>query len=179
MSRGPGFISGQISVAKRAHRSAGFSLAEALIALAIAAMLAAVLTRMVSNTRMSAGKIRELVEMITLGDSLLEQTPSPSEGTTAGRSGTLAWRISAIPIDFAPVPRRVNVKSADAAQGHAPSTGMGAGLQNTQNASTAAQPAPPPAADWIPYHVVVVIQSPSGRKYESDTISLGPRATDK
>jgi hypothetical protein len=78
------------SMVPRVRRSAGFSLAEALMAFVIAAMLAAALTRFISNTRMNAGEIRELVEMMTLSDSLLEQTSPQEPGITEGPKPTRA-----------------------------------------------------------------------------------------
>jgi hypothetical protein len=102
------------SMVPRVHRSAGFSLAEALMALVIAAMLAAALTRFISNTRMNAGEIRELVEMMTLSDSLLEQTSPQEPGITDGRTGRFAWRVVVAPIAFGAVARRVNERAPEA-----------------------------------------------------------------
>jgi len=158
-------------MATRAGRSAGFSLVEALTALAIAAMLAAVLTRMVSNTRMSAGKIRELVEMITLGDSLLEQISLQNPGTTSGRSAGFAWRISVSPATFTATARRVNAKGPAANQS-TPALGLVADSDSSHKEQTSASQH---TIEWIPFRVNILVESPSGRKYAADTISIGPR----
>src|SRR6516225_514368 len=81
---------------------AGFSLAEALVALVIAALLAAVLTRFASSTRMNALKIREQVTVDILGDSLLEHVSADhlQVGRTDGRIGNLGWRLEVSPISI-------------------------------------------------------------------------------
>jgi len=82
--------------------TSGFSLTEALVALAIAAFLAAVLTRFVSSTRANALRVRQEVAMDILSDSLLERLNSRDlqPGRTDGRSGTLRWHIDIAPMTF-------------------------------------------------------------------------------
>src|SRR5215469_8321609 len=90
------------STRRGASASAGFSLTEALVALAIAAFLAAVLTRFVSTTRANALRIRQEVAMDILGDNLLERLGSRElqPGRTDGRNGALRWRIDVAQITF-------------------------------------------------------------------------------
>jgi type II secretory pathway pseudopilin PulG len=168
---------GMSSMVLRDHRSAGFSLAEALVALAIAAVLAVALTRLVSNTRANAGKIRELVEMMTLSDSLLEQTTSQQPGITQGRTGRFAWRVAIVPMAFNAVARRVNEKVlavADQHQSKAP------GSTSTSDSSfSKPTPAPEQAPNKIPFRVNVLVESPSGRRYAADTIRIGAPAADE
>ena len=161
-----------------AHRSAGFSLAEALIALAIAAVLAAALTRLASNTRMNAGKLGELVEMMTVSDSLLEQASPRVPGTTSGRTGGFAWRVAVTPVAFGAVAQRVEEKAVATAD---QPSGKAAGLPPISGGGSRGEPAPTPeqVVKWIPFRVSVLIESPSGRKYAADTISLGPPPTDE
>src|SRR5215475_14285103 len=101
------------------NRRAGFSLAEVLVALAIAAFLAAVLTRFVSSTRMNAFKVREQMAMEILSDSLLERVAArePQAGRADGRSGDFRWRleISSIPVYV----RAIAVSEKKPAQGEA------------------------------------------------------------
>jgi type II secretory pathway pseudopilin PulG len=161
----------------RPSRCAGFSLAEALVALAIAVLLAAVLTRLVSNTRMSAGKIRELLEMMTLSDSLLEQASQRSPETSNGRTGHLAWQIGATPMAITAVARRVNAKVPTADQAQTKTAGLTAAPEFATSPSPSSHGAVPPpddASKWVPFHVIIVVQSASGRKYVTDTISIGP-----
>jgi type II secretory pathway pseudopilin PulG len=158
------------------RRSAGFSLAEALVALAIAAMLAVVLTRVISNTRASTGKIRELVEMMTLSDTLLEQTSSQQPGTTQGRSGRFAWRVAVVPMAFNAVARRVNEKVLAAADQH---QSRASGSTSTSDSSSKPTPAPEQAPNMIPFRVNVLVESPSGRRYAADTIRIAAPAANE
>ena len=50
----------------------GFSLAEVLVALAVATMMAAVLTRYVAGIRFNAAQVRERVELWTISQSMLD-----------------------------------------------------------------------------------------------------------
>src|ERR1700728_2121926 len=89
-------------VSPRRSGTAGFSLAEALVALAIAAFLVAALTRFVSTTRANALQIREGVAIDMLGESLLERlgVTQVQPGGTNGRTGALFWHIDVAPIVF-------------------------------------------------------------------------------
>jgi type II secretory pathway pseudopilin PulG len=166
---------GMSSMVLRDHRSAGFSLAEALVALAIAAVLAVALTRLVSNTRANAGKIRELVEMMTLSDSLLEQTTSQQPGITQGRTGRFAWRVAIVPMAFNAVARRVNEKVLAVADQHQSK----ASGSTSDSSSSKPTPAPEQAPSKIPFRVNVLVESPSGRRYAADTIRIGAPAADE
>ena len=156
-------------MAARASRSAGFSLAEALVALAIAVLLTAVLTRLVSNTRMNAGKIRELLEMMTLSDSLLEQVSQRLPETSNGRAGHFAWQIGAIPMAITAVARKVNAKIPTSDQPSTKTAGLTSAPEFATNPTT-----PDDTPKWIPFHVTIVVESMSGRKYVTDTIGIGP-----
>jgi type II secretory pathway pseudopilin PulG len=157
------------------RRSAGFSLAEALVALAIAAMLAVGLTRLVSNTRANTGKIRELVEMMTLSDSLLEQTLSQQPGITQGHTGRFAWRIAVAPMAFGAVARRVNKKTLPAADQHPSKISD----QSSTSDGFSSKSTPEPVANKIPLRVNVLVESPSGRRYAADTIRIGTPAANE
>lgn len=173
----------------------GFSLTEALVALAIAAFLAAVLTRFMSGTRINAFKVREEVAINVLSDSLLERLVAHDlqPGRTDGRSGSLRWHIDVAPIAYYANARSVAEKRRPASQatpfGQAgpmgqSSTGQSTALgqsnplgqstpggQTGQLGLTAGAPAKP-AAVWSAYHVIAVIRSPSGRSHEIDTIRI-------
>jgi prepilin-type N-terminal cleavage/methylation domain-containing protein len=187
------------SVSTRTSRSAGFSLAEVLVALAIAAMLAAVMTRFVSNTRLSAFKVREEIASDILGYDLIDSLPSPTSlrpGRTDGRSGNLGWRIDVTPVAFSARARTVAEKKkaqAQSGQGAAPGltaasssiqaispAGQGGALGLTA-ASNGAQAIPPSAAVdvWVPYRVTTFVRSPSGRINAFDTIRIGRAQPDE
>lgn len=165
-------------MATQASRSAGFSLTEVLVALAIAVLFTAVLTRLVINTRMSAAKIRELVEMMTLGDTLLEQQTSQQiPKTSDGRSQRLAWHIDVVPMAISAVARRVNLPTTD--QTGAKTAGLAAAPDFTQSSDSfrnSTEPATDHGPQLVPFHVTIVVESPTGRKYVADTVSLGPPA---
>ena len=91
-----------LSKRKRNSGTAGFSLVEALVALAIAALLAAVLTRFVSGTRANAQNVREEIALELASDDLLEHLAIGKSlpGRIDGRSGRLAWHVDIEPIAF-------------------------------------------------------------------------------
>jgi type II secretory pathway pseudopilin PulG len=161
----------------RTRRSAGFSLAEALVALAIAVLLTAVLTRVVSNTRMSAAKIRELVEMMTLSDKLLEQVSQQLPETTNGHTGHFAWHIGVTPTTMTAIARKVNPKIPSNDQPGTKTAGLTSAPEFAGTSIAAGQAATPKSDDgpkWIPFHVTILVESSSGRKYVTDTVSIGP-----
>jgi len=159
------------SAIRRYSRVAGFSLAEVLIALAIAAMMAAILTRFVAGTRANAAKVAELTEMAILGETLLARTASSQSlkaGRTDGRSGAFVWRIDIAPVAFAARALRVSEKSVAASDAEGQPGGP-------PNSGGNAAPEPKRAGgNWVSYHVTVVIEAPSGQSHAVDTIRLGP-----
>ena len=90
------------SMPREASPTSGFSLTEALVALAIAAFLGAALTRFVSGTRANALQVRQEVAMDLLSDSLLETLGARElqPGRRDGRSGALRWHIDVGPMTF-------------------------------------------------------------------------------
>lgn len=145
--------------------AAGFSLAEVLVALAIAAMMAAMLTRFVAGTRMGAAKVGERAEMVALGETLLARIASSQalqRGKTDGRAGVFAWRIDIMPASFEARALRVSEPAAAGLSGKAAPEG-------SRN---------PLAWNWAAYRVAVVIQAPSGQTHAVDTVRLGPGGTD-
>jgi len=187
----------------RTGRSAGFSLAEVLVALAIAAVLATALSRFVSNTRLNALKIREQVAIDILSDSLIDRVPPHQwrQGRTDGYSGSLSWRIDATPIAF--TARALYVVEKKKTQANSGQVGQGAaqgvkqglaqgsplgsmfgstlGLTNASSDASNKQRADNvrPVATWIPYRVSTVVKAPSGRRHDVNTIRIGLRQDDK
>jgi hypothetical protein len=166
---------------RKRSRSAGFSLGEVLVALAIAAMMAAMLTRFVGSTRANAARIGEALEMATIGETLLGRVASGQglkPGRTDGRSGDFSWHIEVEPVPFTAVARRVKEESRP------PSEKSGADGTRTNFAFESVKPSglknpePKPAATqatkWSTYRVAVAIESPSGRKHVVDTVRIGP-----
>jgi prepilin-type N-terminal cleavage/methylation domain-containing protein len=150
----------------------GFSLVEALVALAIAAALTAALTRLVTVTRVNAAAVGELTEMAALGETLLARIPSSQNlqsGRTDGRRGAFAWRIDIGPASFTALARRTSEKRA-------PESGASEPRRMPAAFRVGDAPAPvPPPTKWVAYRVTVVIEAPSGRTYAVDTIRIGPQ----
>jgi hypothetical protein len=143
-------------------------------------MLATVLTRFVASTRMNALKVRELVEIGTLSDSLLERLSSQElrVARTDGRNTGFTWHMVVSPLAFSAIARKVNEKSTRVAD-----TGQGKHVGLTPVSSSSGDEPKPvqaqSAVNLIPYHVSLVIEARSGRRYAADTIRIGPAQTDE
>jgi len=131
----------------------GFSLAEVLVALAVATMMAAVLTRYVAGIRFNAAQVRERVELWTISQSMLDglsKTLSP--GTSSGQIGAYRWHREI-------AEARTEAPGAEGAlEDH---------LRSLGGRRTAA-----PSTSWVLYRVKVQIEAPSGRQYAADTIRI-------
>ena len=144
---------------KTRGRTCGFSLAEVLVALAVAAMMAAVLTRYVAGTRFNAAQVRERLELWTIAQSMLDglsKTISP--GTSEGQIGAYRWHREIAPIASDAVART----ESPSAQG---------GLEDHLGSPVGRRTAAPSTA-WVLYRIKVQIEAPSGRQYEADTIRI-------
>jgi prepilin-type N-terminal cleavage/methylation domain-containing protein len=137
----------------------GFSLTEVLVALAVAAMMAAVLTRYVAGTRFNAAQVRERLELWTISQSMLDGlTKTLSPGTSSGQIGAYRWRREIAPI------------ASDAvAQTEAPSAQGGL---DDHSRSLGGRRTAGPSIAWVLYRVKVQIEAPSGRQYAADTIRI-------
>lgn len=142
---------------KTASSKCGFSLAEALVALAIAAMMAAVLTRFVAGTRFNADHVHERLELGTISQSMLDSLPETlSPGFSSGQNGAYRWRKEITPV----TPGVIAQKEASSAQG----------ALEDQPRSKGGPVAAAPGTDWVLYRVKVQIEAPSGQQYAADTI---------
>src|SRR5262245_43072189 len=121
------------NTSSRIRAIGGFSLPEALIAIGIAAILAVAVTRVATNSRMNAGKIQELVRMLSLNDALVAQIAPKELGVTHGRTGRFSWQIAVTPLKFSATPLRVN--SATVADPSAPKK-LGLGALSDEYAQT-------------------------------------------
>jgi Tfp pilus assembly protein PilV len=154
----------------RGRASAGFSLAEALIAIVIAAILAVAVTRLANNTRMNAGKTQDLVDTMNLNETLLAQLAPRELGTTHGRTGRFSWHIAVAPLNFNATARRMSKELRDSDAG-SKKVGLAA---FSDNSAQAKKQEPAAAIQWMPVLVTVKVDSPSGRGYSVDTISIVP-----
>lgn len=158
--------------------SAGFSLAEVLVALAIAAMMTVVLVRFIAGTRANAARIGEALEMATLADTLLARIvsgPGLQQGQTNGRTGDLVWRVEVLPVAFTAVARTVHQRKAAAAEENAAenikSKAAGKPIKLVRETSGAPGTA---TNNWIPYRVAITIETALGRRHVADTVRIGP-----
>jgi prepilin-type N-terminal cleavage/methylation domain-containing protein len=140
-------------------RTCGFSLPEVLVALAVAAMMAAVLTRYVAGTRLYAAQVGERVELWTISQSMLDGLPARlSPGAGSGQIGAYRWHREIAPIASSAVART----EAPSAQSVLEDRLRPLGGRQTAAPSTA----------WVLYRVKVQVEAPSGRHYEADTIRI-------
>jgi prepilin-type N-terminal cleavage/methylation domain-containing protein len=137
----------------------GFSLTEVLVALAVAAMMAAVLTRYVAGTRFNAAQVRERLELWTISQSMLDGlTKTLSPGTSSGQIGAYRWHREIAPIASS----AVAPTEEPSAQGVLEDRLRPLGGRQTAAPSTA----------WVLYRVKVQVEAPSGRQHEADTIRI-------
>ena len=114
---------------------------------------------------MNADKIQELVRMMSLNDGLLTQIAPTELGVTRGRTGKFSWQIDVAPLRFSATALRMSEVPAE------PTAPKALGL-----AAIADEPAQTKKQDegpkWLPVYVTVATNSPTGRRYSADTISL-------
>jgi prepilin-type N-terminal cleavage/methylation domain-containing protein len=158
--------------------SAGFSLVEVLIALAVAAMMTAVLLRYIAGTRANAARIGEALEMATLSDTLLARIssgPGLQPGLTNGKTGPFAWRVEVQPVAFTAIARTVHERKAVASPDGAAETTKAKAANNPALGGREASSAQGAAdSKWMPYRVAITIETPSGRRHVADTVRIGP-----
>jgi hypothetical protein len=144
------------------NRSAGFSLVEALITLAIAAMLAGVLTHFVANTRANASSVAEMMETAALVDTLLAGIPANAPmkpGRIQGTNGGLAWWIDVSAVPFNSYPLRVVARRPVESR--------------SGTTAVSAEPSLSPPVETELLHVAATVQARSGRRYVVDTVRMG------
>jgi type II secretory pathway pseudopilin PulG len=164
-----------LSLRGRISLRAGFSLPEALVALAVATLMVAVLARFVVEVRTNAREVRQQVFMDILGTELLERYSGSDlkPGRIDGRSGPLAWQIHVTPITYSARAQSLSQEPMRSAPPPPPPSGFSL----ARNASPDAKPQP--KTIWNPYHVTVTIVSPSGRRYAIDTVRIAKQTIEE
>ena len=140
--------------------SAGFTLIEALVALAVAAVsLAAIGLLMAGNIR-GSGRIEQhlgLVETLRAVETDLPDRTSLSTGNLSGEMHGQAWSV-----DIAPFPRTAHVL-----------------VQSAPAAVLQLDSIPRAAQFWTPQTIVIKVLSPSGAALQLETIRLGRRTGER
>ena len=138
-----------------ARKSAGFTLLEALVALALILAFAAVLGPYLFHARrIMAGVDRRIAAQVLLR-SLLEAPLNRSALAGASRKGETAglqWWITAAPILIGPV---------------APPPRQKMSLEKGQNESTPERP------NWTPFRVIASVSWGPGQSISAETVRLG------
>jgi prepilin-type N-terminal cleavage/methylation domain-containing protein len=153
---------------QRVRRSrAGFSLAEVLVALAVASILVTKLTEFVINTRNNGVRAREAVEMSALSQSLLAniKPENLNPGTSSGRKGGFAWHIDVTAIPFTAFSLRMNENKAAYASPAGTISMVPAGPNTPAGKNQVVY-------NGVPFHIGLVISAPSGSKYRVDTMRM-------
>lgn len=144
------------------------------MALAVATMLAAMLTRFMIATRWNSAQVREALEIQSFGDGMLQRLAPTEirEGSSTGRNGFFSWVIDVSKLNVNITARRVS-KDTTVAADKSPERAAEPLKAGTKDSPTAPSPTEPKATDFVPYHVTIVVQGRAGRKYAADTVRLG------
>jgi type II secretion system protein I len=166
-------------IVEKVHRNSGFSLVEVLAALAIAAALSAALMHTFSNTRHSANRMRELIDMMTLADNIAAQINSEKirAGRIDGNDRGFIWRseieltaYTASMVHYAENIRPDQSTYADNSRKQG---------QYGQIETRADEVNSDYTKKWVGYHIKILVRSSSGQKYFVETFRIGRRNTDE
>jgi len=146
---------------KRGRRRAGFTLLEALVALALLVAFAATLGPYLFHARRIMAGVGDRIAAQVLLRSLMD-TPfdreTPVRASRAGETDGMHWRILAEPIAIYPKPaaRRRQISPEQQQQ------------QRQQQNEPAAQP-----VNWTTFRVVASVSWAPGRSVSAETVRLG------
>jgi hypothetical protein len=152
---------------------------EVLAALAIAAALSAALMHTFSNTRYSANRIRELIDMMTLGDNLLAQISAEKihAGRIDGHDRRFIWRSetesAAYTVNVLNYTENIQREQAEYAE-KSNKIGQYGQIETRlgeENSNTTQK--------WVGYRIKIMVRSSSGQKYVVEIVRIGQRNTDE
>jgi general secretion pathway protein I len=133
--------------------SAGFTLIEVLVAIAVLAVVLGAIGAVVGNTVRSIRSVDRRLPLLETAQSLIASLPARDAlqpGTQSGTSGDFRWRIDAVLLNR-------NVPDNAAAALSAAATGA------------------PPKVNWVPLAITVRVQGSEGPPVRLDTVRLIPR----
>jgi general secretion pathway protein I len=134
--------------------SAGFTLIEVLVAIAVLAVVLGAIGAVVGNTVRTIHSVDRRLPILETAQSLIAALPARDAlqpGTQSGTSGEFRWRIDAVLLN-----------------GNVPDNAAAA-------LSTAATGAPP-KVNWMPLAITVRVQGGEGPPVRLDTVRLIPRS---
>jgi general secretion pathway protein I len=140
--------------------SAGFTLIEVLVAIAVLAVVLGAIGAVVGNTVRTIRSVDRRLPLLETAQSLIAALPAREAlqpGIQSGTSGDFRWRIDAVLLN--PDAVLLNLKVPDKAA-----------------AATGAPPAAgaPPKVNWVPLAITVRVQGSEGPPVRLDTVRLIP-----
>jgi general secretion pathway protein I len=134
--------------------TAGFTLIEVLVAIAVLAVVLGAIGAVVGNTVRTIHSVDRRLPLLETAQSLIASLPARNAlqpGTQSGTSGEFRWRIDAVLLNS-------NVPDNNAAA-----------------ALSAAATGTPPKVSWTPLAITVRVQGSEGPPVRLDTVRLIPR----
>jgi general secretion pathway protein I len=134
--------------------TAGFTLIEVLVAIAVLAVVLGAIGAVVGNTVRTIHSVDRRLPLLETAQSLIASLPARNAlqpGTQSGTSGEFRWRIDAVLLNS-------NVPDNNAAA-----------------ALSAAATGTPPKVSWMPLAITVRVQGSEGPPVRLDTVRLIPR----
>ena len=135
--------------------TAGFTLIEVLVAIAVLAVVLGAIGGVVGNTVRTIRSVDRRLPLLETAQSLIASLPARDAlqpGTQSGTSGDFRWRIDAVLLN-----RNVG--------------------DNAAAAQSTAATATPPKVNWMPLAITVRVQGSEGPPVRLDTVRLIPRPT--
>jgi len=143
--------------------SAGFTMIEVLVAIAVLAVVLGAIGAVVGNTVRTIRSVDRRLPLLETAQSLIAALPARDAlqpGTQTGTSGDFRWRIDAVLLNIT-VPDNAAAALSTAATGASPAAAAGAS----------------PKVNWVPLAITVRVQGSEGPPVRLDTVRLipGPR----
>ena len=140
--------------------SAGFTLIEVLVAIAVLAVVLGAIGGVVGNTVRTIHSVDRRLPLLETAQSLIAALPARDAlqpRTQTGMSGDFRWRIDAVLLNRN-VPDNAAAALSTAATGASPAATAGA----------------PPKVTWVPLAITVRVQGSEGPPLRLDTVRLIP-----
>ena len=139
--------------------SAGFTMIEVLVAIAVLAVVLGAIGAVVGNTVRTIRSVDRRLPLLETAQSLIAALPARDAlqpGTQTGTSGDFRWRIDAVLLN-SNVPDNAAAALSTAATGVPPAAGA------------------LPKVNWVPLAITVRVQGSEGPPVRLDTVRLIPR----